>query len=169
MKTINASLKQQRLPDIWKCVDVTPLPKKNTIKNLNKDLRPISLTTAMSKIAEDIIVRDNVKPAIMKVLDLNQFGAVPKSSTTIALISMIHDCTIATDGNGSTVRSIFFDYRKAFGLIDHSILCNKLCDLDLPTSVTNWIIDFFSNRFQRTQFHPESLREQSLVPGCSFS
>ena len=86
---INASLKQQRLPDIWKCAEVTPLPKKNAIKNLNKDLRPISLTPAMSKIAEDIIVRVYVKPAIMKVLDPNQFGAVPKSSTTIALISMI--------------------------------------------------------------------------------
>ena len=123
----------------------------------------------MSKISEDIVVRDYVKPAIMIVLDPNQFGAVPKSSTTIALISMIHDWTISADGNGSTVRSILFDYRKAFDLIDHSILCNKLCDLDLPTSVTNWIIDFLSNRFQRTQFHPESLREQSLVPGCSSS
>ena len=79
VKTIvNASLKQQRLPDIWKCADVTPLPKTNPIENLNKDLRPISLTPAMSKIAEDIVVRDYVKPAIMKVLDPNQFGAVPK-------------------------------------------------------------------------------------------
>ena len=100
----------------------------------------------MSKIAECIVVHDYVKPAIMKVLDPNQFGAVPKSSTTISLISMIHDWTIATDGNGSTVRSILFDYRKAFDLIDHSIFCNKPCDLDLPTSVTNWIIDFLRTK-----------------------
>ena len=71
-----------------------------------------------------------VKPAIVKVLDPKQFGAVPKSSTTIALISMIHYWTIATNGNGSTVRSILFDYRKAFDLINRSILCNKLYDLD---------------------------------------
>ena len=146
---INASFKQQRLPDIWKCADVTPLPKKQPVENLKKDLRPISLTPCLSKVAEDIVVRDFVKPAVMKVLDPNQYGAVPKSSTTIALLSMIHDWTIGTDGNGSTVRSILFDYRKAFDLIDHSILVNKLCNLELPASIINWIIDFLSNCFQR--------------------
>ena len=106
---INTSFKQQQLPAIWKYADITPLPKKNTIENLNKDLRPISPTPAMSKIAEDIIVRDYVKPAIINVLDPNQFGTVPRSSTTIALIGMIHDWTIATNGNGFTLRSILFD------------------------------------------------------------
>ena len=42
-----------------------------------------------------------------------------------------------------------FDYRKAFDLIDHSILIRKLCLLDVPNSIINWIIDFLSNRFQR--------------------
>ena len=41
---INALFKQQCLPDILKCVDVTPLPKKYPVENLKKDLRPISLT-----------------------------------------------------------------------------------------------------------------------------
>ena len=161
---INASFKQQRLPDIWKCADVTPLPKKQPVENLKKDLRPISLTPCLSKVAEDIVVRDFVKPAVMKVLDPNQYGAVPKSSTTIALLSMIHDWTIGTDGNGSTVRSILFDYRKAFDLIDHSILVNKLCNLELPASITNWIIDFLSNRFQRIKLIDGCFSEWGSVP-----
>ena len=56
---------------------------------------------------------------------------------------------IETDGNGTTVRTILLDYRKAFDLIDHSILRDKLCKLDLPRSVINWIIDFLSDRLQR--------------------
>ena len=102
----------------------------------------------------------------MKVLDPNQYGAVPKSSTTIALLSMIHDWTIGTDGNGSTVRSIPFYYRKAFDLIDHSILklVNKLCNLELPASIINWIIDFLSNRFKRIKLTDGCFSEWGLVP-----
>ncbi|XP_022796427.1 uncharacterized protein LOC111334876 [Stylophora pistillata] len=100
----------------------------------------------------------------MKVLDSNQYGAVPKSSTTIALLSMIHEWITGTDGNGSTVRTILFYYRKAFDLIDHAILINKLSKLDLPISVVNWIIDFLSNRFQRIKLPEECLSEWTSVP-----
>ena len=50
------------------------------------------------------------------MVDPRQFGVVPKSSTSYALISMIHHLTSATDGNGSLARLVFFDYRKAFDL-----------------------------------------------------
>ena len=40
------------------------------------------------------------------------------------------------------MRTILFDYRKAFDLIDHKILVDKLCALDLPNSIINWIMDF---------------------------
>ena len=105
------------------------------MRNRKKDLRPISLTSCLSKVAEGFVVTDHLKPAVMKVLDSNQYGAVPKSSTTIALLSMIHEWITGTDGNGSTVRTVVFDYTKAFDLIDHAILIYKLGKLDLPISV----------------------------------
>ena len=73
---------------------------------------------------------DYVKPAVLKVLDPNQYGAIPKSSTTQALIDMVHNWAKGTDGNGTTARVILFYYRKAFDLIDHSILVGKLGRLD---------------------------------------
>ena len=103
----------------------------------------------MSEVAEDIVVSDFVKPTAMTVLDCDQYSLVPKSSTTIVLLSMIHHWTIETDDNGSTVRSILFDYRKALDLIGHGILVNKLSNLEIPASIINRIIDFLSDRFQR--------------------
>ena len=52
--------------------------------------------------------------------------------------------TKGRDGNGATVRVTLYDYQKAFDLIDHRILVNKLSRLDLPTEIINWIIDFLS-------------------------
>ena len=75
--------------------------------------------------AEEFVVDGFVKPAVMNILDDNQYEAIPNFSTTMALISMLHSCSLGTDGNGATVRTLL-DYRKAFDLIDHSILIRKL-------------------------------------------
>ena len=50
----------------------------------------------------------------MELIDSKQFGTVPVSCTTYALISMLHTWNKDTDGNGSTTRVMTFDFRKAF-------------------------------------------------------
>ena len=92
------------------------------VEDLRKHLRPISLTPCLLKVAEERVVLDYVKLAVLNVLDPNQYGAVPNSSTTQALIHMLNNWSKETDGNGATVRAILFDFKKAFNLIDHGIL-----------------------------------------------
>lgn len=161
---INASFKEQLVPKIWKQANVTPIPKKKPIKDITKDLRPLSLTSCISKIAEDFVVNDYLRPAVLKVIDKNQFGAIPNSSTTQALISMVHNWLEATDGSGATIRTFMFDYRKAFDLIDYNILLEKICQLDLPHSIINWLIDFLTNRFQRVKLSASCFSEWGPVP-----
>ena len=99
--------------------------------------------------------------------DDRQCGAVPKSSTTLALLEMIHCWTNATDGNGSSVRTILFDYRKVLSLtmlIDHKILITKLSTLNLQHSIINWILDFLTNRQQRKKLSEGCVSEWGLVP-----
>ena len=149
-KILNASYHEKRLPFLWKCADMIPLMKQVTVKQLERDARPISLNTpCISKLAEEFIVKDYVKPAALKIISSNQYGVIPQSSTTLALLSMIHNWIAATDGNCATVRVILFDYQKAFDFIDHAILVQKLTTLEIPRSIVNWIIDFLSDRLQR--------------------
>ena len=54
-KITNASIKEQRLPRML-LANVSPLPKKKIINDINKDLRPISLTSCISKVAEDCVI-----------------------------------------------------------------------------------------------------------------
>ena len=53
---LNSSYKEQKLPSIWKHADITPLPKVKQVSDPKKELRPISLTPALSRIAEDFVV-----------------------------------------------------------------------------------------------------------------
>ena len=66
-------------------------------------------------------------------------------------ISMLHTWNKDTDGNGSTTRVMTFDFRKAFDLIDHNILSEKLTKYNIPRSVMVWIFDFLTDREQRVK------------------
>ena len=54
--------------------DVVPISKQNPVTNVKKHLRPISLTPTISKPAEDFVVSLHVYPAVLDVIDTNQFG-----------------------------------------------------------------------------------------------
>ena len=82
----------------------------------------------------------------------------------MALISMMHAWALGTDGNGATVRTVLFDYRKAFDFIDHRIVIDKLEGLVMPRSVLNWIIDFLSDRSQRIKLAKGCYSKWGPVP-----
>ena len=58
--------------------DVSAIPKVKPVRHPKKDLRPISLTPSVSKVAEELLVEKYVKPVILKVLDINQYRSDPK-------------------------------------------------------------------------------------------
>jgi hypothetical protein len=67
---------------------------------------------------------------------------------------MIHLWAQATDSTGAAVRVVLFDYKKAFDLIDHQILVQKILSLNIPRSIARWVADFLTNRKQRVKlFH----------------
>ena len=154
---LNASYKEQKLPRAWKQADIIPIPKEKPVSNISKHLRPISLTPALSKLAEDFVVEKHIAPAVLK------FDGIPRSSATHALISMVHSWAEATDGTGSALRVSLFDYRKAFDLINHRILA-KVSLLSMPLFVKRWVIDFLMNRQQRVKLAKDCLSEWANIP-----
>ena len=153
---LNSSFAEQRLPPSWKMVDVVPLIKVKPVT--------VTLTPALSKIAEEFIVAMFIAPAILSIIDPDQFGAIPKSSTTHALISMVHKWSEATDATGAAVRIVLLDYRKAFDLIDHRILVQKISSLQIPLGVTRWVCDFLMDRKQRVKLANDCFSEWGRVP-----
>ena len=160
---LNYSYRDGRLPSSWKHADVVPVPKQKPVHEVNKHLRPTSLTPILSKISEDYMVDTYVKPAVLERIDSQQFGAVPKSSTTHALISMLYSWLESTDGNGATTRAVLFDFRKAFDLIDHHVLAQKLSTYYFPESIMCWILDFLTNRRQRVKLSCDCVSEWRAV------
>lgn len=90
-----------------------PLPKQSLVLDVNKHLRPISLTPILSELAEDYVVEEYIKPAVLVKVDWNQFGKVPNSSTASALISVLHTWYQKTEGNGSKVSVVLLNQSES--------------------------------------------------------
>ena len=93
--------------------------------DINKDLRPISLTSTLCKIAEDAIIKYDLKPKIMARLDCNQFGFIPGSNTSFE--------------NRHLVFSIFKKKQENKGVGDISSLFQRHCQTNdlTPTEIHN--------------------------------
>ena len=73
---INTAYREFSLPPSWKEADVVPILKQKPTKDVNKHLRPISLTPIIPKIAEAYVVQEYVKPAVLKKIDQRQSGTI---------------------------------------------------------------------------------------------
>ena len=63
---LNCSFQACKVPKAWKMADVPAIPKHSKITDFNKDLRPISLTSTLSKVAEGFIIDKELKPVLLK-------------------------------------------------------------------------------------------------------
>ena len=143
---INSSINLGTVPDVWRTAIVTPVPKVSHPVSPG-EFRPISVTPILSRITEKLIVKSWLYPAIPLQYLGDQYGFRPTGSTTAALIDIFHSVTRMLE-HSSYVRALLIDFSKAFDIVDHRIIMNKLAMLHLPDNIYNWIGSFLSNRRQ---------------------
>ena len=52
---------------------------------------------------------------------------------------------------GKTVDLVFFNYSKAFDIVSHQILLDKLYDVGVRRRILDWIREFISNRVMQVR------------------
>jgi len=75
----------------------------------------------------------------------NQFGCAHNRSTTHALLKVMHEIFVASHCSENIIRILFVDFRKAFDLINHNVLFNKLLSSGVPEHITAWSFDFLND------------------------
>ena len=109
----------------WKMSNVIPI-HKSWGKTEANNYRPISLLCIISKVLEK-----HIHTKMLAFLDSTRFlsddqwGFRPAHSTASALASATHDWFTILD-SGSSVGAVFFDLKKAFDSVPHSLLLDKI-------------------------------------------
>lgn len=147
-KIFQKSLHECKLPDVWKCANVTAIFKKGERKN-PANYRPISLTSVPGKLMERLI-----RNALVDHMSRNnlfareQHGFMAGKSCTTQLLEYMEDITEAID-SGDDVDVIYLDFMKAFDKVSHQRLLCKLHAYGVRGKLHSWIKEFLNNRIQR--------------------
>ena len=145
---INAFLEQGKFPNHLERAHVVPIYKNGDAEEPN-NYRPISITSALSKVFEKLICNQ-----ILEHLERNnllsqiQFGFRAKYSTTDALLYATEKIRSDIDNN-KMVAAAFLDLSKAFDSISHEILLEKLENLGFDQIAISFIGSYLSNRTQK--------------------
>lgn len=145
------SLDMSSIPIVWKTARVTPIFKGGD----NTDLcnyRPISIICTVTKIFEKIIYQQLYKYLNQSnILSPYQSGFRSGYSTTTALLKFTNDVFSSCDKNQCT-GVIFLDLSKAFDLVDHYLLLDKLKSIGFNRNALLWFNAYLHNRRQFVQF-----------------
>ena len=84
-------------------------------------------------------------------IDAKQFGGIAGTSTTDVLVELVHMWYKTTDKLNSYVRVVMLDFSKAFDLINHHLLLDKLQSYGLPAHILRWMATFLLDTAQRVK------------------
>ena len=148
---INKSIATGKFPDRLKLAKVYPIHKSGS-KSDPCNYRPISILPTLSKIFEKH-VNKHLMAYMNKynIIHESQSGFRQKHSCQTALIKLI-DQWMADIDKGDTIGSMFIDFRKAFDLVDHIILKQKLAAYELNDTSLRWFTSYLESRKQSIQY-----------------
>ena len=133
----NRSIVSGVFPTEWKSTKVIPLFKQGEHSDLN-NYRPISIIPVMAKVFERIVYNQFYEYLTENYLiSCNQSGFRSHHSTATASLEATDNWAFNID-KGNVIAVIFFYLKKAFDIVDHSILLSKLKAYDVGSNSANW-------------------------------
>lgn len=147
MQLCNHSIINNTFPSSWKLAKVVPVHKRLSKDDPN-NYRPISILPILSKLLERHV--SDYLLEFLTVHDLiatKQSGFRPKHSCETALHIMLDEllCHIQ---NNEIVGLLFVDFCKAFDLVDHQLLLEKLKIYNFHKDSLAWFTSYLSDRKQ---------------------
>ena len=159
----NCALETGVFPDAYKITEIVPIPKVNPPRAIT-DFRPISLLSIGSKMLEVPMLSGLEQDIAQTLKDLTQYGNSKGCSTTHYLISALNEAFKSTD-RGDAAAAIAVDYSKAFDLVDHTILINKMKELLTSESITDIFTSYLSSRKHYTRINGTKSETASVTCG----
>lgn len=161
---INFSFAEGVFPSSLKIAKIIPLHKKGERDKI-ENYRPISLLSTISKVLEKIIF-DKIVNFFLKfnILAKCQFGFQKGKSTKSAITNFLKSLYDNLNNKNRCV-GIFLDLSKAFDLVNHELLLDKLYIYGLRGKIYMWIETFLSERSQIVEIQGYRSDKQNIDCG----
>lgn len=158
----NTSIMHCTFPTYWKQSFLTPIYKSGEKSHIT-NYRPVSITCAISKILEKLIL-NRIRMATGDQIVTQQHGFSPCKST-VTNLGEYSNFLAKNIINGGQVDAIYTDFSKAFDRVDHVILIQKLLHCNIKKCTTAWIYSFLCDRTQIVCIN--GTKSRAIIPSSS--
>ncbi|KAK4829718.1 hypothetical protein QYF61_006093 [Mycteria americana] len=138
----------REVPVDWRLANVIPIYKKGQKEDLGSH-RPVSLSSVPGKVMEQIILS-----AITRHVENNQ-GIRPsqhafrKGRSCLTNLIYFYDKSTHLVDEGKAVDVVYLDFSKAFDMVSHNILLEKLAAYGLERHTLLWVKSWLDGQAQR--------------------
>lgn len=162
---INAMIRLQHFPQLWKKAQVSPVPKLGKDLTRSAGYRPISLLPTMSKIAERVLLEHiNDHLETNNILPDHQFGFRTAHSAVHQVSRVVND-TIAAFNNRQHTALMLVDLEKAFDRVWFDGLLYKMAKLKFPALIVRLIKSYQTNRRYMVKTNAGVSTERTVLAG----
>ena len=161
---LNLSIQSGEYPKMLKKAKVTPIFKKGNKSDPN-NYRPISVLPVISSIFER-----HISNCVTKFMDThnliyhNQSGFRKNHSCQTALTKLVEHL-LAQMNENNTVGVVLLDLTKAFDLVSHKILLQKLRSYKFYNQSLAWFNSYLSDRTQQVHISGKLSTERDIKAG----
>lgn len=161
---INLSLQTGKVPDEIKLAKVTPIYKANDPAQFS-NYRPISVLSIFSKLFEKIMYKRLEKHLIdNEIFSPYQFGFRKHHSTAMA-VTLFSEKVYDILENQKFAIATFLDLSKAFDLVNHSFLLQKLTHYGIRGVAYDWVNSYLNNRKQFVHYNSTQSSMLNIICG----
>lgn len=161
---INLGYETSTFPDLMKSATIRAIHKKNSTEDI-ENYRPISILPTLSKVFElDASIQMMERFVRDKALSKHQH-AYQKGHNTVTCLFEVLNYLYKMADNLKFTAIVSLDLSKAFDSIDHTLLLNKLADMNMSESSLKWIKSYLTARKQRTKFSKITSNEETVKSG----
>ena len=161
---INLSIMTGTFPTILKQARVIPIHKSGNTEDPG-NYRPISILPTLSKIIEKHVVKQCLEYLErFSLLHKEQSGFRKSHSCHTALIKLT-DTLYKQIDEGNLTGLVYIDFKKAFDLVNHQLLLQKLKLYNFDKYSIKWFNSYLSNRVQKVQIGPNYSKSCNISAG----
>ena len=133
----------------------------NNNPSCSQNYRPVALSSNLSKLLERIIL---LKFADLFTTNQLQFGFKPGYSTTLCT-GIVKNMFSRYIHNETSVLGCFLDASKAFDMVDHGLLFQKLLDRGLPLPVVRFLLSWYSLQEMKVRWNSSTSQPFAVSNG----
>ena len=163
-KILNLSIQTGNYPDALKKAKVTTIFKRGEKSDIN-NFRPISVLPIITGVFERHISKCLVSFLEQHGLIYEQQSGFRQRHSCLTSLTKITDTWLTALNNNETVGALFLDLTKAFDLVNHRILLQKLGLYKFSASTLSWFTSYISNRHQQVNISSKLSSSKEILAG----